>query len=75
MSDNVTTVVESLNQNPELRERVMNASSNDERKQILESAGLAVPSAEEIKNHQALADVSGAGRTTDVIVTVISIFA
>lgn len=61
MTDNLKTVVDSLNQDPELRERVLNASSNDERKQIIQRAGLPLPSQEEVQHHQALADVSGAG--------------
>jgi hypothetical protein len=63
MSDNLKTVVDSLNQDQELRERVLNASSNDERKQILQGAGLPLPTQEEVQNHEALADVSGAGNT------------
>ena len=44
----------------------MNASSNDERKQIIEGAGLPMPTKEEIKNAQSLADVAGAGNTMTV---------
>jgi hypothetical protein len=41
----------------------MNASSNDERKQIMQTAGLPVPTQAEVQNAQALADVAGAGNT------------
>lgn len=71
MSDNLKAVVQRLNKDPELRDRVMNASSNDERKQIIEAAGLPLPTQQEIMNSQSLADVAGAGSTaTDVVVGV-----
>ena len=73
MSDNFKTVVQRLNEDSDLRDRVMNASSNEERKQIMADAGLPVPSQEEIMNSQSLADVAGAGSTVTYITTGIKI--
>jgi hypothetical protein len=67
MSENFKTVVKALNEDPDLRDRVMGASSNDERKQIMETAGLPVPTKEEIMNSQSLADVAGAGSTVTYV--------
>jgi hypothetical protein len=63
MSENFKTIVKHLNEDAGLRDRVVNASSNEERKQIMQSAGMPVPTKEEIQNAQALADVAGAGNT------------
>jgi hypothetical protein len=73
MSENFKTVVKKLNEDKDLRDRVMNASSNDERKQIMQSAGLPVPTKEEIMNSQSLADVAGAGSTLTYVTTGIKI--
>ena len=75
MSDNFKTVVQRLNEDKELRDRVMNAGSNEERKQIMQDAGLPTPSAEEIANSQSLADVAGAGNTTTYVTTGIKVAA
>jgi len=78
MSDNFKTIVNKLNEDTDLRDRVMNASSNEERKQVMKSAGLPVPTNAEIQNAQALADVHGAANTMTyitVIATASSAFA
>jgi hypothetical protein len=64
MSENFKTIVGKLNEDADLRDRVMNASSNEERKQIMASAGLPIPTKEEIENAQSLAGVAGAGGST-----------
>jgi hypothetical protein len=61
MSDNFQAVTNRLKDDTELRDRVMNASTNDERKQILEDAGLRMPTKEEVASARALAGVDGAG--------------
>jgi hypothetical protein len=73
MSENFKTIVSKLNEDTDLRDRVMNASSNDERKQIMQSAGLPVPSKVEIQNAQALADVAGAGNTMTYVTLSITV--
>jgi hypothetical protein len=73
MSENFKTVVKKLNEDKDLRDRVLNASSNDERKKIMETAGLPVPTKEEIMNSQSLADVAGAGSTLTYVTTGIKI--
>jgi hypothetical protein len=73
MSENFKTIVSKLNEDTDLRDRVMNASSNDERKQIMQSAGLPVPTKVEIQNAQALADVAGAGNTMTYVTLSITV--
>jgi hypothetical protein len=78
MSENFKTIVSKLNEDTDLRDRVMNASSNEERKQVMKSAGLPVPTNAEIQNAQALVDVAGAANTMTyitVIATASSAFA
>lgn len=50
-----------LGDDPELRERVRSATTASERREILVAAGLPVPSVEEMREWQSLADVAGAG--------------
>jgi hypothetical protein len=70
MSENFKTIVGKLNEDTDLRDRVMKASSNEERKQIMQKAGLPVPTATEIQNAQALADVHGAANTMTYITVI-----
>jgi hypothetical protein len=73
MGKNFQAVAKKLNEDKDLRDRVMNASTNDERQKILESAGLPMPSDTEIKNAKALADVAGAQNTmTDISASVVA---
>jgi hypothetical protein len=69
MSETFKTIVKKLNEDADLRGRVMNASSNDERKQIIAGAGLPMPTKKEIENAQSLTGVAGAGLSSTSYMT------
>ena len=65
MSDAFTATAKALDEDPELREKVMSAGSAEERAAILREAGVPVPSHEDVNSGVvSLADVTGAGVTT-----------
>jgi hypothetical protein len=65
----VQNIVQELTSNNDLRARVVAAGSHDERKSLIEGAGLTVPKMDAIKGAD-LSDVSGAGSTTTISASV-----
>ena len=64
MSENYDAAVAALSGNEELRNKVLSATSAEERAGHLRDAGLDIPTQEEVNSrHSDLADVAGAGRT------------
>jgi hypothetical protein len=56
----VQSIVKELSTNEDLRAKIVAAPSHEERKTLLEGAGLTMPNAEALKGAD-LSDVSGAG--------------
>jgi hypothetical protein len=71
-AQHVQNIVQELSSNPDLRDKVIAAGSQDERKALMEDAGLTVPSVDAVKGAD-LSDVSGAG-STNTVIAVISAF-
>lgn len=68
MSEVFNAAAQALSNDPALRERVMSASSAEERAQILRDAGVQVPTHAEVNSGvNALAGVAGGGKTTNII--------
>lgn len=60
MSDEaMNAIAQRLAADPELRERVMSATTGTERREVLAGAGLTIPTHEEFQAWQTLADVAG----------------
>jgi hypothetical protein len=71
-AQHVQKIVQELSSNQGLRDQVIAAGSQDERKALIEGAGLTVPTVAAVKGAD-LSDVSGAG-STNTVVAVLSAF-
>lgn len=63
----MNAIAQRLAADPELRERVMGATTGSERRAILEDAGLTIPTHEEFQAWQTLADVAGGQAMLDML--------
>ena len=70
MSSSFTELAQALDANPELRQQVMSAGSAAERSEILRSAGLPVPSHEDVNAaHAKMMEVVGGDYTPVSIIS------
>ena len=68
MSDTFSATAQALNDNPELRNKVMSAGSAEERASILRDAGVPVPTHADVNAaHANMAGIAGGGKTTNTI--------
>lgn len=68
MSEKFNAAAKALSDDPELRERVLAANTSQERSQIMRDAGIDVPTPEDVvSGHNNLANVTGGGKTTNII--------